>query len=91
MMEGLHGDSLEKDMDFSVQNLGSIVDAFSRELQRDGALEAPLGQKIETEEERQALVKEIMQGCQDEGTYTPTSEVVACKIVCREDGIDKGP
>jgi hypothetical protein len=91
MMEGLHGVSLQKDIEFSVQNLGSIVDAISRELQQDGALEAPLGQKITTEEGRQALIAEIIQGCQEEGTYTLTSEVVACKIICREHGIDEGP
>jgi len=80
MMKGPYGESSEKDRQFSVQNLGSVVDAFSRELLRDEVLEAPLGHKITTEKGRKALVDEIMNGCRDEGTYTPTSEIVAYKI-----------
>ena len=69
-----------QDRQFSVKNLGSIVDAFSRELLHDEALEAPRGHKITTEEERMALLEEIMNGCREEGTYTPTAEVVAYKV-----------
>ena len=69
-----------QDRQFSVKNLGSIVDAFSRELLLDEALEAPRGHRITTEEGRMALLEEIMNGCREEGTYTPTTEVVAYKI-----------
>ena len=80
MIERPHEESLEEDKQFSVRNLGSIVDAFSRELLHDEALEAPRGHKITTEEGRMALLDEIMNGCREEGTYTPTAEIVAYKI-----------
>jgi hypothetical protein len=80
MLKRPHEESLEEDRQFSVRNLGSIVDAFSRELLHDGALEAPLGHKISTEEGRKELLEEIINGCREEGTYTPTAEVVAVRL-----------
>ncbi|KAF8234589.1 hypothetical protein L208DRAFT_1393802 [Tricholoma matsutake] len=80
MANGPHnGASLEEDRQFSIHNLGSVVDAFSRGLLHDGALEAPRGHKVTTEEERKTLLEEIMNGCREDGTYTPTIEVVAYK------------
>jgi hypothetical protein len=79
-MKGPYGESLESDRQFSVQNLRSIVDAFSRELLHDGMLEAPRGHLITTEGERRALLEEITNKCREEGTYTPTSEIVAYKM-----------
>ena len=67
---GADGGDLSEYEDFSTNNMVFILDHLSAALLRSGALEAPKGVAVTTEEGRRALLQEIKDGLEREGALS---------------------